>query len=91
MNSKWAKLLAALFAFSLIAAACGDSDDAADDTTETTEAAAGGDVDLAGKTVTITGSERSEEQVNAINAALDVLEERTGMEITFLGSAYWEA
>ncbi len=90
MNSKWAKLLATLFAFSMIAAACGDSDDAADDTTETT-AAASENADLAGKTVTITGSERSEEQVNAINAALDVLEERTGMEITFLGSADWEA
>lgn len=92
MKSKWAKLLATLFAFSLIAAACGDSDDdAADETPETTAAPDDGAADLTGKTVTITGSERSEEQVNAINAALDVLEGRTGMEITFLGSADWEA
>ena len=31
MKSKWMKLIASLFAFSLIAAACGDSDDSSGD------------------------------------------------------------
>jgi len=50
-----------------------------------------GDHDFSGTTVTITGSERSEEEAGAFQDALDQFSEETGIEITFAGSADWEA
>ena len=99
MNNKhWlVRMLAVLLAFGLVAAACGDDDDedTADDSADTSgdsdDGGDAGDADLSGETVLITGPERAEQQVGSINAALDVLEERTGLEITYTGSADWEA
>jgi alpha-glucoside transport system substrate-binding protein len=104
-DSRWRSLLALLFAFSLVAAACSgdeDGDTAADGGDTTTTAAAGGDDgddaggddgggDFAGTTVTVTGPERSEEEAGALQDALNVLAERTGIQITYTGDADWEA
>ncbi len=85
-------LLVALVAFALIAAAC--ADDEGDDTTttsttagdsgttETTEAMA----DLSGTTVTVFGSESSDEEAGAMQDALDVFAEETGINIVFTGA-----
>ena len=128
--NKWMKLLAALFAVSLVAAACGsdtaavvedavdsgDSDalDAANDALAAAEAAkeeaeaaaadaearadaaeAGGDDaearEFEGQVVRITGPERSAEEWNAIESAMEPFEERTGAEVIYTGSADWEA
>ncbi len=51
----------------------------------------GGARDFGGQSITITGSERDEPSVTAINAALDRFEERANLEIEFLGDADWEA
>jgi len=78
------KLLAVLFAFALIAAACGDDDD--DNGAATTT---GDDVadtgDLAGTTVTILGPETGEEAAGFI-AAFEPFTARTGIEIQYSGS-----
>lgn len=102
-NSRWRTLLALLFAFALVAAACSGDEEATD-----TEARPGGvedetpieqaeegelaeDADLAGTTVSITGPERSEEEAGALQDALDVLGEETGIDIVYTGDADWEA
>ncbi|MCP5028768.1 MAG: carbohydrate ABC transporter substrate-binding protein, partial [Actinomycetia bacterium] len=106
-HARWKSLLALLFAFALVAAACAgdeDTDDGvadvstddtseADDTddTDTTEADDTEEVDLSGTEVTITGSERSEEEAGAFQDALDLFTAETGIEVTFTGSANWEA
>lgn len=77
-----------LFAFALIVAACssddGDDGDAGDggDTTTTTS----GEVDLAGTSVTLFGPESSENEAGAMQDALDVFAEETGIEITYTGA-----
>ncbi|MFC2153066.1 ABC transporter substrate-binding protein [Actinomycetota bacterium] len=79
-----------LFAFALIVAACSSDDDGgseettttAGETTETTE----GTVDLAGTTVTLFGSESSDEEAGAQQDALNVFAEANGMTITFTGA-----
>ena len=68
MKQSLFKLLAALFAFALIAAACGDD---ADDEGTTAEDGEEGGVDFGGAEVTITGSERDDPSVAAINDALN--------------------
>ena len=89
-NKHWlVRMLAVLLAFGLVAAACGDDDD--EDTGSDDSSGEATESDLAGEEVLITGPERAEQQVGAINAALDMLEERTGMEITYTGSADWES
>jgi alpha-glucoside transport system substrate-binding protein len=111
VSSRLRPLLALLFAFALVAAACtgdedattatdtGDdtttvtpgTDDDDDDMTDDTAAPADGDQDFAGTSVSITGSERSEEEAGSLQDALNVLSERTGIDITFTGSADWES
>ena len=49
------------------------------------------DVDLSGTEVTITGPERAEEEAGALQDALNAFGEETGISITYLGSADWEA
>jgi alpha-glucoside transport system substrate-binding protein len=51
--------------------------------TETTVAAA---TDLAGTSVTVFGPESSDEEAGALQAALDLLAEQTGIEITYTGA-----
>ena len=104
--SRWRTLLALLFAFALVAAACSGDEEATDtearpggveDETPIEQAEEGelaegaeGEQDLAGTSVTITGPERSEEEAGALQDALDVLAEETGIEITYTGDADWE-
>ena len=81
-----------LFAFALIVAACSDDEGSdsggeettttAGETTETTEAT----VDLSGTTVTVFGSESSDEEAGAQQDALNVFAEANGMTITFTGA-----
>lgn len=118
--SRWKSLLALLFAFSLLAAACaGDeegadegtetaadedsadeaedpieeaaSDDGAEETDEDGGEAAEGSGDLSGTSVTITGPERDESEAGALQQALDAFGEENGIDITYTGSADWEA
>jgi alpha-glucoside transport system substrate-binding protein len=84
-------LLVALVAFALIAAAC--ADDEGDSTTTTTAADTGGATetteamaDLSGTTVTVFGSESSDEEAGAHQDALDVFAEETGINIVFTGA-----
>ena len=108
-SSQWKTLLAMLFAFALVAAACsGDDDTTSSDTTEaaadtteapadtetteapadteTTEAMEDDGGDLAGTTVTVFGSESSDEEAGAMQDALDVFAEQTGINIQFTGA-----
>jgi hypothetical protein len=84
MISRRFKVLAPLLAFSVVAAACGGDDDAApadeptaEDTSEATaeptaeDTAASADGDFGGAEVTITGSERDDPSVIAINDTLN--------------------
>jgi alpha-glucoside transport system substrate-binding protein len=105
MNKRWLKLAAVPIAFTFIAAACGSDDDSSsgsDDTTaEETEGttaaetegttAEGATEDFAGAEVTITGSERDDPSVIAINDALNDHFEPMGLTVTFAGDADWEA
>lgn len=105
-NSRWRTLLALLFAFALVAAACSGDEEAdegedvvggVEDTTPIEEAEGEGEVvegaegDLAGTSVTITGPERSESEAGALQDALDAFGEASGIEITYTGDADWEA
>ncbi len=68
-----------------------------DDTTETTEAADEGDdaamadMDADTGVVTITGPERTEEEAGAIQQVLGAWGAENGIEISYIGSADWEA
>jgi len=53
MMNRWARLLVALLAFSLVAAACGSDEAAEADDAETAEESSGGLPDLDGRTVTV--------------------------------------
>ncbi|MEM8619919.1 MAG: ABC transporter substrate-binding protein [Actinomycetota bacterium] len=106
MQKRWLKLAAVPVALGLVAAACGDDDDS-DSDSETTEAAAeesgddGDDMsedessegaqDFEGAEVTITGPERSDADLVAIQAALDPFAEANNINITYSGDADWEA
>jgi alpha-glucoside transport system substrate-binding protein len=100
MNKRWLKLAAVPVALSLVAAACGSDDDSGSDGdtgTETTDAGGsdGGDggetMDFDGAEVTITGSERDDPSVIAINDALNEHFESMNLTVTFAGDADWEA
>ncbi len=100
MNKRWLKLAAVPIALSLVAAACGsdeDSSSSSDVDTETTEAATddGGDEgateDFEGTTVTITGPERDDPSIAAINDTLNAWGETVGLTIEYTGDADWEA
>ncbi|HSL73598.1 MAG TPA: ABC transporter substrate-binding protein [Ilumatobacteraceae bacterium] len=98
MNKRWLKLAAVPVALSLVAAACGDDDDnGSGDTgggdTETTEAGgdAGGGGDFGGATVTITGPERDDPSIAAIQDTLAAFGESVNINIEYTGDADWEA
>jgi alpha-glucoside transport system substrate-binding protein len=104
MKRRWHKLAVLPIVLSLVAAACGSDDDSSSDGTtapvatdtpsDGTEAptatdAAGGD-DFGGAEVLITGSERDDPSVGAINTVLRAFGEAHGIDITFTGDADWE-
>ncbi len=102
MKSSFLKLLALLFAFTLIAAACGDDDgdtttgdDAADDGDDMADGDDGddGDDDMGDGdiTITVTGPERDENEAGAIQEVLGAWGDEHGIEVIYLGSADWEA
>ena len=93
-------VLASLLSIALIAAACGsDDDDSSDDTTTTaapasptttmmdatTMAPASTMADMSGTEVSVFGPESGQE-ADAINAALDIFQEQTGIDITYTGA-----
>jgi len=99
MNKRWLKLAAVPIALSLVAAACGSDDDSGSGSDTTTEATDGGETtdgggettDFDGAEVTITGSERDDPSVIAINDALNEHFESMNLTVTFAGDADWEA
>ena len=101
MTKRWPKLAALSIAFVLVAAACGSDSKSSSGTGAATTAAgaattaagpaATGGGDLKGTKVVITGPERDDPSVGAINAALKVFGDANGMEITYTGDADWEA
>jgi len=88
----------------MVAAACSTSDNSnSSDTTAGgsagTQASSGsasagssaaGNADLKGKEVTVFGSESSDEEAGAMQDALNVLGDQTGMKITFVGARDFE-
>ena len=84
---------AMLVGLSLVAAACGGDDDG--DTAEAPAdepAAAEEEAPAEGKTESLVpGPERSEEQAGALQEVLGAWGEANGVEVTYLGSADWEA
>ena len=96
MNKRWLKLAAVPIALSLVAAACGSDDDSGSDSdtgTETTDGGgeAGGDADFGGATVTITGPERDDPSIIAINDTLQAWAETVNLNVEYTGDADWEA
>ena len=96
MNKRWLKLAAVPIALSLVAAACGSDDDSGSDSdtgTETTDGGgeAGGDADFGGATVTITGPERDDPSIIAINDTLGAWAETVNLTVEYTGDADWEA
>ena len=102
MKQSLLKLLAILFAFTLIAAACGDDDDdsgddgGGDDSAQTSDdgegAGDGGEVqDFEGATVTLTGPERDDPSIAAINDTLQAWADTVNINIEYTGDADWEA
>ncbi|MCZ6505777.1 MAG: ABC transporter substrate-binding protein [Actinobacteria bacterium] len=102
MKKRWPWLIAMLAVMSLVAAACatdeGASTTTAAETTETTAAettettaaetteTTAAEMDLSGTTVTVFGSESSDEEAGAMQDALDVFAEANGMTIVFTGA-----
>ncbi|TDI51184.1 MAG: carbohydrate ABC transporter substrate-binding protein, partial [Acidobacteria bacterium] len=102
MKKRWHWLIAMLAVMSLVAAACatdeGVSTTTAAETTETTAAettettaaetteTTAAEMDLSGTTVTVFGSESSDEEAGAMQDALDVFAEANGMTIVFTGA-----
>jgi alpha-glucoside transport system substrate-binding protein len=97
MNKRWLKLAAVPVALSLVAAACGSDDDSSDSgggDTETTDAGGegdGGTGDFGGATVTITGPERDDPSIEAINETLNAWGETVNLTVEYTGDADWEA
>ena len=102
MNKRWLKLAAVPVALSLVAAACGSDDDSSSgsDTTEaategttggTTGDAGGASGDFGGATVTITGPERDDPSIAAINDTLNAWGETVNLKVEYTGDADWEA
>jgi len=103
MKKRWIKLAAAPIAFALVVASCGSDGDSGtgSDTTETaggggetTDTAGGGDggtENFDGATVTITGPERDDPSIAAIQDTLAAFGESVGIEIEYTGDADWEA
>ncbi|MEM9041664.1 MAG: ABC transporter substrate-binding protein [Actinomycetota bacterium] len=107
MKKRSIKLLAVPVALGLVAAACGSDDDGDADEADTEESsdsasaseaaddegddAAGDATDFDGAEITITGPERTDQDVGSINGALEIIEERLNVNIEYLGDADWEA
>jgi alpha-glucoside transport system substrate-binding protein len=104
MNKRWLKLAAVPVVLSFVAASCGSDDDSdsgsSEDTTAATEASAEGDTeapaegdtqDFGGAKVLITGSERDDPSVAAINDTLQAWAEPLNINVEFAGDADWEA
>jgi alpha-glucoside transport system substrate-binding protein len=96
MNKRWLKLAAVPVVLSFVAASCGSDDDSdsgsSEDTTAATEAPAeGGTEDFGGAKVLITGSERDDPSVAAINDTLQAWAETRNIDVEFAGDADWEA
>ena len=101
MKKRLIPILSAVLALALVASACGSDDDtdAAPATTAApaattaapaaTTAAPAPEADalpLEGTSVSVFGPESSDEEAGALQDALDVLAERTGIEITYTGA-----
>ena len=71
-------------------AAGGSAGTAASSGSASAGSAAAGNADLAGKEVTVFGSESSDEEAGAMQDALNVLGDQTGMKITFVGARDFE-
>lgn len=99
MTRRWHKLAVLPIVFSLVAAACGgDDDEGSEGTTapssgESTPATegSGGTEDFGGAEVLITGSERDDPSVGAINFVLSEWAADKNIKVTFAGDADWEA
>jgi len=83
---------AMLVGLSLVAAACGGDGDGDTAEAPADEPAAAEEAPAEGKTeILVTGPERSEEQAGALQEVLGAWGEANGVEVTYLGSADWEA
>ncbi len=94
MNKRWLKLAAVPITLSLVAAACGSDDDSgsgSDNSTATDEGSADGAMDFGGATVTLTGPERDDPSIAAINDTLAAFGETVNLNIEYTGDADWEA
>ena len=95
MNKRWLKLAAVPITLSLVAAACGSDDDSGSSSSDTTAtdgtASAGGDADFGGATVTLTGPERDDPSIIAINDTLSAWAETVNLNVEYTGDADWEA
>ncbi len=91
MNKRWLKLAAVPVALSLVAAACGSDEDSSDSGSETTDASGDGGEDFGGATVTLTGPERDDPSIAAINDTLAAFGETVNLNIEYTGDADWEA
>jgi len=94
MKKTATKVVASLFAFSLIAAACGGSDDAADapaDEPATEEASSEEEASGEVVEITVTGPERSDEEAGALQQVLGAWGDANGAAVTYIGDADWEA
>ena len=100
MNKRWLKLAAVPVALSLVAAACGSDEDSDSDSGSDTETTDGGGEsegegegaeDFGGETVTITGPERDDPSIEAINETLNAWGETVGITVEYTGDADWEA
>ena len=99
MNKRWLKLAAVPITLSLVAAACGSDDDSgsgsgdttADGTTAEGTTAEGGGGDFGGATVTLTGPERDDPSIAAINDTLNAWGETVNLKVEYTGDADWEA
>ncbi len=91
MNKRWLKLAAVPIALSFVAAACGSDDDSGSGSDNTS--ASGGDsgLDFDGATVTLTGPERDDPSIAAINDTLAAFGETVNLNIEYTGDADWEA
>jgi alpha-glucoside transport system substrate-binding protein len=107
MRRQWLKLAAVPIAFTLVAAACGSDDDSgSDDAATGTEAPAGTEAatdgteapagtgatgDFGGATVTITGPERDDPSIAAIQDTLQAFGDTVGITVEYSGDSEWEA
>jgi alpha-glucoside transport system substrate-binding protein len=100
MNKRSVKLIAFPVALTLVAAACGSDDEGgaeespdtaapAEETTDAPAEAAAGD--FGGATVTITGPERDDPSIIAINDTLNAWAETVNLTVEYTGDADWEA